>query len=116
MTADSNDPRPLAVLQATIDDWAGRYWDGTYWPPLANLARLMEEVGEIARALNQVHGPKRVKSDEAAAQLAAELADTLFVLLCIANSTGTDLQAAFDATLHKYHTRDEEPTTTATGA
>lgn len=99
--------RPLRVLQATVDAWAGEHWAGAYWPPHANLARLTEEIGEIARAINQGYGPKRVKADEAAASLAAELGDALFALLCIANSTGVDLQAAFDATLTKYRTRDE---------
>lgn len=98
---------PLAALQAEVDAWAARYWGGEYWPPLANLARLTEEVGEIARAVNQAHGPKRIKPDEAAAQLAGELGDALFALLCLANSTNVDLQAAFDATLTKYRTRDE---------
>lgn len=101
---------PARELQGTIDDWAARYWGGEYWPPLANLARLTEEVGEIARAVNQSHGPKRVKSDEASAELAGELGDALFVLLCLANSTGVDLQAAFDGTLRKYRTRDQGET------
>lgn len=100
-------PAPLSRLQAEVEQWAGRYWDGEYWPPLANLARLTEEVGEIARAINQAHGPKRIKSDEAAAQLAGEMGDALFALLCLANSTGVDLQTAFDATLAKYRVRDE---------
>ncbi|HYI16431.1 MAG TPA: nucleotide pyrophosphohydrolase [Thermomicrobiales bacterium] len=98
---------PITALQSEIEDWAARYWGGEYWPPLANLARLTEEVGEIARAVNQTHGPKRVKTDEAAAQLAGELGDALFVLLCLANSTNVDLQTAFDATLVKYRVRDE---------
>lgn len=98
---------PLAALQAEVDAWAARYWGGEYWPPLANLARLTEEVGEIARAVNQAHGPKRIKPDEAAAQLAGELGDALFALLCLANSTNVDLQTAFDATLEKYRVRDE---------
>jgi NTP pyrophosphatase (non-canonical NTP hydrolase) len=98
---------PLDQLQNTVDAWAAKHWAGEYWPPHANLARLTEEVGEIARAVNQGYGPKRVKPDEAAASLAAELADALFALLCIANSTGVDLQAAFDATLAKYRTRDQ---------
>jgi NTP pyrophosphatase (non-canonical NTP hydrolase) len=97
---------PLAALQAEVEQWAGRYWGGEYWPPLANLARLTEEVGEIARAINQAHGPKRIKADEAAAQLAGEMGDALFVLLCLANSTSVDLQTAFDATLEKYRVRD----------
>ena len=103
-----NDPAPLMALQARVEEWAARYWGGEYWPPLANLARLAEEVGEVARAVNQAHGPKRIKPDEADAQLAGEMADALFALLCLANSTGVDLQAAFDATLEKYRVRDEE--------
>ena len=99
----------LVELQQTVDAWAARYWDGEYWAPLANLARLTEEVGEVARAVNQGYGPKRVKDDESQAQLAGELGDALFVLLCLANSTGIDLDAAFTATLEKYCTRDEEP-------
>jgi NTP pyrophosphatase (non-canonical NTP hydrolase) len=98
---------PLSVLQSEVEQWASRYWGGEYWPPLANLARLTEEVGEIARAINQAHGPKRIKGDEAAAHLAEEMGDALFVLLCLANSTSVDLQAAFEATLAKYRVRDE---------
>jgi NTP pyrophosphatase (non-canonical NTP hydrolase) len=98
---------PLSELQRTVNAWAARYWDGEYWTPLANLARLVEEVGELARAVNQTHGPKQVKHDEASAELAEELGDVIFVLMCIANSTGVDAQAAFDATLRKYRTRDE---------
>jgi NTP pyrophosphatase (non-canonical NTP hydrolase) len=102
------DEQPLDALQARVQDWAARYWDGAYWPPLANLARLTEEVGEIARAVNQAVGPKRVKADEARAALGGELADALFAMLCLANSLDVDLQAAWDATLEKYRTRDEE--------
>lgn len=102
-------PPPLTAIQQRVDAWAEQYWDGEYWPPLANLARLVEEVGEIARALNQTQGAKRVKPHETAAEVGAELADALFALVCIANSTGVDLQQAFDATLEKYRIRDEEP-------
>ncbi len=105
----ADEAQPLTVLQAQVDDWAERYWSGAYWPVLANLARLAEEVGEVARAVNQMYGPKRVKSADDTASLAAELGDAAFVLLCLANSTGVDLQAAFDATLEKYRTRDEGP-------
>ena len=108
-TIDPRRARPIAALQHEIDAWASRYWRGEYWPPHANLARLIEEVGEVARAINQSYGPKRVKTDEAQAELAAELGDTLFVLLCIANSANIDLQEAFDTTLTKYRVRDEDP-------
>ncbi len=65
--------RPLDELQAQIQAWADRYWQGTYWPPLANLARLTEEAGEVARAINQIYGPKQVKDSETAAELQEEL-------------------------------------------
>ena len=100
-----------ATLQRAVQDWAERYWGGEYWPPLANLARLTEETGELARAINQLYGEKRVKSARDAAQIETELGDLLFVLGCIANSTGADLQRGFDAALEKYRLRDEEPTT-----
>jgi NTP pyrophosphatase (non-canonical NTP hydrolase) len=104
-------PGPLTELQAGVDAWAARYWGGAYWPPLANLARLTEELGEIARVVNQTHGPKRVKATDAAGDEAGgELADALFALLCLANSLEVDLQAAWESTLEKYRVRDEEPT------
>ena len=65
-------------------------------------------VGEVARAVNQSYGPKSVKDDETQAELAGDLGDALFVLLCLANSTGVDLDAAFEATLEKYRVRDED--------
>jgi NTP pyrophosphatase (non-canonical NTP hydrolase) len=108
-TTMSEPAGPLRALQEDVERWAKRYWAGEYWPPHANLARLFEEAGEVARAVNQGYGPKRVKEGEACASLAAELGDLLFVALCLANSTGVDLQAAFDATLDKYRTRDEQP-------
>ncbi len=99
--------QPVTTLQQEIQAWADRYWQGEYWPPLANLARLVEETGEVARAINQHYGPKRIKDTESPAALQEELADLLFVLLCLANSTGVDLQAGFDDILAKYRTRDQ---------
>lgn len=96
-------------IQLAVQGWADRYWDGEYWPPLANLARLTEETGELARAINQQHGAKRIKTDDDVADIEAELGDLLFVIGCIANSTGADLQRGFDAALEKYRLRDEEP-------
>jgi NTP pyrophosphatase (non-canonical NTP hydrolase) len=101
---------PLSELQARVDAWAARYWGGDYWPPLANLARLTEELGEVARVINQTHGPKRVKATDVQAEAGGELADALFALLCLANSLEIDLQAAWEATLEKYRVRDEEGT------
>ena len=96
---------PVSSLQRAVQDWADEHWDGAYWPPLGNLARLTEEVGELARAINQMDGEKRLKPGETSADMAQEIADVLFVLLCLANSTGVDAQAAWDATLARSHAR-----------
>lgn len=95
-------------IQSTVQIWAEQYWDGEYWPPLANLARLTEETGELARAVNQQFGAKRIKSSDDVADIEIELGDLLFVIGCIANSTGADLQRGFDAALRKYRLRDED--------
>lgn len=97
--------RPAAALQAEIQQLAADYWDGEYWPPLSNLARLTEELGEVARAVNQRYGEKRVKSEESPADLQEELGDALFVLFVLADSMGIDMQAGFDAALAKVRER-----------
>jgi len=95
----------LREAQALVDSWIGRFEEG-YWPPLANLARLTEEVGELARLMNHHFGPKAKRPDEPEQDLALELADVLFVLLVIANQQGVDLGTALERTLEKYRSRD----------
>src|SRR5690606_27481971 len=73
-------PVRLQDAQAMVHQWISQFEDG-YWPPLANLARLTEEVGELAREINARYGPKTKKPGEAAGDLGLELADCLFVLL-----------------------------------
>lgn len=97
----------LKEAQARVDAWIGRFEEG-YWPPLANLARLAEEVGELARLMNHRFGPKTKRPDEPEQELALELADVLFVLLVIANEQGIDLDDALERTLAKYRNRDAE--------
>jgi NTP pyrophosphatase (non-canonical NTP hydrolase) len=97
----------LRQAQAAVDAWISRFEEG-YWPPLANLARLVEEVGELARELNHRYGAKPKKPDEADADLALELADILFVLVALANEQGVDLDAAFQTVLEKYLVRDAD--------
>lgn len=93
--------------QADVDAWIGRFEEG-YWPPLVNLARLIEEVGELARELNHRYGAKTKKPDEPKADLALELGDILFVLIALANQQGIDLDDAFRRTMTKYRTRDAD--------
>ena len=95
----------LTDAQRRVDEWISQFEEG-YWPPLANLARLMEEVGELARLVNHRFGTKPKKSDESEQDMAEELADVLFVILCMANEQGIDLDQAFDGVMEKYRTRD----------
>jgi len=91
--------------QNTVDRWIGQYKEG-YFPPLTNLARLTEEVGELAREINHRFGEKPKKPEEAEGSVALELADILFVVICLANSQGIDLDEAFGKTMEKVRTRD----------
>jgi NTP pyrophosphatase (non-canonical NTP hydrolase) len=97
----------LREAQQTVDRWIGQYKEG-YFPPLANLARLTEEVGELARELNHRFGPKPKKAAEPPGSIALELADILFVVICLANSQEIDLDAAFAEMMRKVTSRDAE--------
>jgi NTP pyrophosphatase (non-canonical NTP hydrolase) len=97
----------LREAQARVDEWISQFDEG-YWPPMSNLARLVEEVGELARLLNHEFGHKPKKDGEAPQELAEELADILFVLLAMANERGIDLDRALEGTLEKYRTRDSD--------
>ena len=95
----------LSEAQASVDQWISRFEEG-YFHPLTNLARLTEEVGELAREINHRFGQKTKKREEPEGDLAMELADILFVIICIANREGIDLQEAFDRMMDKVDTRD----------
>ncbi len=95
----------LREAQERVDAWISQFEEG-YWPPLTNLARLIEEVGELAREMNHRFGHKPKKPDEPAQELALELADVLFVLLVIANEQRIDLDRALLEVLEKYRRRD----------
>ena len=100
----TSDELSLRAAQHAVDEWIRA--NGGYWPPLTNLARLVEEVGELSRELNHRHGAKRKKSGEPEQDLALELADVLFVLIALANEQGVDLDDALRRTLAKYALRD----------
>ncbi len=95
----------LAEAQRRVDAWIGRFEEG-YFHPLTNLARLAEEVGELAREVNHRFGQKTKKPDEAEGDLGMEMADILFVLICMANREGIDLDEAFDRMMAKVEARD----------
>jgi NTP pyrophosphatase (non-canonical NTP hydrolase) len=97
----------LREAQQQVDQYISQFREG-YFPPLVNLARLTEEVGELAREINHSFGPKTKKPDEPEGDIALELADILFVLIVLSNQLGIDLQTALETTLAKYRTRDAE--------
>lgn len=97
----------LRDAQRAVDAWISQFEEG-YWPPLSNLARLIEEVGELARELNHRYGHKPKKADEPEQDLALELADILFVIVTIANEQKIDLEDAFRRVLEKYRVRDSD--------
>jgi NTP pyrophosphatase (non-canonical NTP hydrolase) len=97
----------LREAQQTVDRWIGQYKEG-YFPPLTNLARLAEEVGELAREVNHRFGEKTKKVEEPEGSIAMELADILFVVICLANSQGIDLDDAFAAMMRKVTSRDAD--------
>lgn len=95
----------LREAQQTVDQWVNQFEVG-YFPPLANVARLAEEVGELAREINHHFGPKQKKADEPEGSIAMELADILLVVICIANSQDIDLDDAFARMMAKVTSRD----------
>jgi NTP pyrophosphatase (non-canonical NTP hydrolase) len=91
--------------QGEVDRWIQAVGGG-YWSPHANLARIAEEVGELARLINHIYGPKPKKPTEAAQELGEELADIVFAVICMANSEGIDLQESLEGVLAKVWHRD----------
>lgn len=101
------DDLTLREMQLQVDPWVKTY-AVSYWEPLAMLARLVEEVGEMARLLNHLYGPKQKRLDEPAQELALELGDLLYTIICIANLHEIDLQEAFAAVIRKLDARDRD--------
>jgi len=92
-------------MQTEVDSWISQFEEG-YWHPLTMLARMTEEVGELAREINHYYGQKQKKAEEQAGDIALELADILFIIVCFANSLGINLESAFKQMMDKYRHRD----------
>jgi NTP pyrophosphatase (non-canonical NTP hydrolase) len=95
----------MKQMQREVDEYISQFKEG-YFPPLTMLARMTEEVGELAREVNHEFGLKKKKSTEADNSIEMELGDILFLTICFANSLGLDLAEAHDKVLHKFNTRD----------
>ena len=104
---DKQPEKPLTVdgMQEIVDQYIGQFKEG-YFSPLAMMARLTEEVGELAREINHYYGEKPKRKDEEEKSIDMELADCLFILICFANSLGISLEEAFHRMMHKFNTRD----------
>lgn len=95
----------IRQAQAIVDQWIETI-GVRYFSELTNLAQLVEEVGEVARILSRTHGDQSSKAGETASDLSDELADVLFVVICLANQSGIDLEAAFERNIAKKTDRD----------
>lgn len=98
--------RTLQDVQQEIDHLIKEEWQSQYWAPLSSLARLTEEVGELAREINHRYGEKPKKASEEEGTLSGEMGDILYILASLANSLDVDLDAAFDEVMAKYRKRD----------
>jgi len=96
----------IQSAQEKVDKWIKKH-GVRYFSELTNMAILTEEVGEVARLMSRKYGDQSFKKKESDKKLADELADVLFVLICIANQTGVDLSGAFKKNLVKKTKRDK---------
>lgn len=96
----------LEELQKEVNGWVKKFKIG-YFKPLEILARLAEEVGELARELNHRYGPKKKKATEDAKEVGDEIADIIFTLVCLANSLHIDLDKSFTRMMGKLNGRDK---------
>lgn len=97
----------LQNAQLDVDNWIKNH-GVRYFNELTNMAQLTEEVGEVARIIARRYGEQSEKESDKNKDLGEELADVVFVVLCLANQTGIDLQAAFDKKLDVKTNRDHD--------
>lgn len=99
--------KTMKDLQNDVDQYISGFKEG-YFSPLAMMARISEEVGELAREINHYYGEKPKKASEKEKEIEEELGDVLFVLICLANSLNIDLEKAHDLVMNKFKTRDKD--------
>ena len=93
-------------VQKQVDDWIKQYPEG-YWEPHAIVTHAMEELGEVAREIHHMHGPKKRKNTEGDGDLGGEIADVMFSPICLANKHGIDLDKAWEKGMDKRNGRDK---------
>ncbi|MCA9343011.1 nucleotide pyrophosphohydrolase [Candidatus Saccharibacteria bacterium] len=97
----------LEEYQKQVDNWA-QTLEKPYWSPLSQMARLIEEVGELARIYNHKYGDKVKKPSESPDDIEDEMGDILFDLMCMANVEGVSLSKAMNKVINKSLTRDKD--------
>ena len=97
----------IPEAQQSVDDWI-KTTGVRYFNELTNMAMLTEEVGEVARIMSRKYGEQSFKESDKDKELSDELADVLFVLICIANQTGVNLEEALKKNLEKKNNRDAQ--------
>ena len=106
LTLKQRNNMDLKNLQIIVDNWIKEH-GVRYFDELTNMAQLTEEVGEVARIISRKYGEQSLKENEELSDLGEELADVLFVLICIANQTGIDLELSFKEKLEQKTIRDK---------
>ncbi len=99
--------KSMKEMQVEVDQYISQFKEG-YFSPLAMLARMTEELGELAREINHYYGEKPKKSTENEKTIEEELGDLQFVLICLANSLNINLETAHERVMHKFNTRDKD--------
>ncbi len=106
LEVNSMEAKTMKDMQKEVDAYIGQFKEG-YFSPLAMMARLTEEMGELAREVNHYYGEKPKKTTEKERSIEEELGDVLFVMICMANSLNIDLETAHNIVMNKFNTRDK---------
>ncbi len=107
LEVNSMKAKTMKDMQKEVDAYIGQFKEG-YFSPLAMVARLTEEMGELAREVNHYYGEKPKKTTEKERSIEEELGDVLFVMICMANSLNIDLETAHNIVMDKFNTRDKD--------
>jgi NTP pyrophosphatase (non-canonical NTP hydrolase) len=99
--------RTVKENQQIVDQYISQFKEG-YFSPLAMLARMTEELGELAREINHYYGEKPKKTSEQPKTIQEEIGDMYFVLICLANSLNIDLDESLQTVMEKFHSRDKD--------
>lgn len=107
LEVNSMEAKTMKDMQKEVDAYIGQFKEG-YFSPLAMMARLTEEMGELAREVKHYYGEKPKKTTEKERSIEEELGDVLFVMICMANSLNIDLETAHNIVMNKFNTRDKD--------